>query len=506
MGNTGLPSKDCHLCRRRRVKCDLARPGCLRCKKIGNDCPGYRDLGRLGSNFRILTLDSYPRQKRKRCQNQNAEEEPDQHLLPLTRAAAAAAAAAQKSQLALPLSAPTEPWETHAKALVISQFTILTLRGASVYASFDFLPPLLERADPESTLYQVCNAISSAYFANLARSDSIGLRHRKIYGRALQSLATDVSDVEKQRQDSTLVAVWLLCLYELVVGTTSQESQLEPRGWNTHGNAMIGLLRLRGQNQFQTKTGCQLFQIAYPIIQIQAMQMGRTPPPEAVAWLHAMQTSPTAKKMLFLPAFLYSDLACRICSTIRDLIDQGSHEKMLSSINDIIMACRNLESSIDAVIAQSPASHSQPGPLDDLATGQSVQWLMTQHAANYLAACLFQVYQRSVDLLSEALQGNLSPKNHDVLLCLRESSIERLKHLADRILVSLPLLMPVKAASAGKQVPNLTTWGHALKLLWPLRLIASSANVHGSQRVAARQGLLRMGYEAGIMQAVGTYY
>lgn len=227
------------------------------------------------------------------------------------------------------------------------------------------------------------------------------------------------------------------------------------------------------------------------------------PPPEAVSWLQSMQTSPMARNLLFLPAFLYGDLASRVYGTICDLIDQCSYDKLLESIDDIIIACKPLESSIDTVVTQGPALRSQPGPSDDLVTGQSHEWLMKQHAANYLGACLFQLYQGTVELLSQTLKANGSPKKDTALLCLRESNIERLKHLADRTLVSLALLLPVKAAIADRQGPNIPTWGHALKLLWPLGLISSSAHVHESQRAAANLGLLRIGHEAGIMQAVG---
>ncbi|KAF7595718.1 hypothetical protein BBP40_005162 [Aspergillus hancockii] len=252
-------------------------------------------------------------------------------------------------------------WEVHVKPLVISQFTIVTSQGARVYGSVDFLPQLLEHADTKSTLYAACSAIASAYFANRTRSDSIGFGHRKLYGKALRSLSNDVANVEMQKQDSTLATMWLLCLYELIAGAPAQESKLQPQGWEVHGKAMIGLLQLRGQKQFQTSRGRLLFQLAYQTI-------------------------------------------------------------------------------------------------------------------------------------------------HDELLCLRESSITHLQDIADHVLASLPLLMPAEAASADKQGRNIPTWGHALKLLWPLRLISSSAVVHEEQRAAADLGLLRMGYEAGIMHALGAYH
>ncbi|KAK6531705.1 hypothetical protein TWF694_002881 [Orbilia ellipsospora] len=34
-------SKGCKTCRDRKIKCDETRPGCIRCQKIGKECPGY---------------------------------------------------------------------------------------------------------------------------------------------------------------------------------------------------------------------------------------------------------------------------------------------------------------------------------------------------------------------------------------------------------------------------------------------------------------------------------
>ena len=31
----------CSLCRQRRIKCDESKPGCIRCSRLGRECPGY---------------------------------------------------------------------------------------------------------------------------------------------------------------------------------------------------------------------------------------------------------------------------------------------------------------------------------------------------------------------------------------------------------------------------------------------------------------------------------
>ena len=42
MVNTGKPSEGCVRCRSRRVRCDLTLPGCARCVRLGQPCPGYQ--------------------------------------------------------------------------------------------------------------------------------------------------------------------------------------------------------------------------------------------------------------------------------------------------------------------------------------------------------------------------------------------------------------------------------------------------------------------------------
>ncbi|OMP85933.1 Acriflavine sensitivity control protein acr-2 [Diplodia seriata] len=43
-GQDEPPSKPCHNCRRRRLKCDRTLPGCRKCSKTGQECLGYGKL------------------------------------------------------------------------------------------------------------------------------------------------------------------------------------------------------------------------------------------------------------------------------------------------------------------------------------------------------------------------------------------------------------------------------------------------------------------------------
>ena len=89
----------------------------------------------------------------------------------------------------------------------------------------------------------------------------------------------------------------------------------------------------------------------------------------------------------------------------------------------------------------------------------------------------------------------------------RQVSILQSQVRADRILKTLPIFMPkLSDLPAEEQGARLANWADSLRLLWQIRLIASSPVVLENQKKAAELALLRTGYEVGIMQALGTYY
>lgn len=48
-----------------------------------------------------------------------------------------------------------------------------------------------------------------------------------------------------------------------MLGNLPGEPDRGPVNWYIHSTALVAILRSRGAQQFQTKTGCQLFQLAY---------------------------------------------------------------------------------------------------------------------------------------------------------------------------------------------------------------------------------------------------
>jgi hypothetical protein len=108
-----------------------------------------------------------------------------------------------------------ESWDVHIIPLIVSQFSFPRPGGGRLYGSLECFPHLLQRAETDSVLYLACHAVGYAYLANKSQTPGTKLSHQSRYGKALYALRLALLDPELQKQDSTLLAVWLLGFYEV---------------------------------------------------------------------------------------------------------------------------------------------------------------------------------------------------------------------------------------------------------------------------------------------------
>jgi hypothetical protein len=88
--------------------------------------------------------------------------------------------------------------------------------GGRFYGSLEYFSVILPTVPPESLTRSACDAVGYLYFMHKTPSRDLTTRHQRAYGHALQQLRLAVDHPVAQRQDETLLAVWLLCLYEVV--------------------------------------------------------------------------------------------------------------------------------------------------------------------------------------------------------------------------------------------------------------------------------------------------
>ncbi|PNP38272.1 hypothetical protein TGAMA5MH_09845 [Trichoderma gamsii] len=225
MPNTGRPSRDCHLCRKRRVKCDLARPACHRCIKYGAECPGYRDQQELV--FRNADPTAVKKRKKRTPQTPGVDESPSSAsdtgfstpaLSPngdfmFTPSTDVVLVNGVNCNAVAPLTRPVfQHWTSHSVPIVLN-----------VYSNFDFIQDIYNSYNIDGPLIWAAHLFSRTYVTNLRYPTAISRdahaeTERELggyLGKALNSVNKALSTPDGAFRDDVLATIWLLSNYEV---------------------------------------------------------------------------------------------------------------------------------------------------------------------------------------------------------------------------------------------------------------------------------------------------
>ncbi len=263
MPNTGKPSRDCHLCRARRVKvsfhrvplhvpecaqplgivplgwahvptptladadrlaslqCDLTKPGCLRCTNYGAACPGYRE--EIDLFFHNENATSVVQRKRKKTDKRQATENVTKPGTSIPRERRSPPGSTRRDQFTAvfaPAPAPnfdlqvSRPPRSHSVSIILDRFASL-LQGKKSFGFLDFLPSLFQESPENSCLGLTTELFVKAHMSQISNSTSDEWQIQELYGRTLQSVNSALAHPTESLEDSTMVAVWLLGHYEV---------------------------------------------------------------------------------------------------------------------------------------------------------------------------------------------------------------------------------------------------------------------------------------------------
>lgn len=218
------------------LQCDLTRPGCVRCDKLGRPCPGYREEDEL--LFRNENVASYATNRTKDRRRIQAEPLLTGSDKPSDSSSSSRKGSAFSGSLGIEsmhfeiderefgslLGANTaflplypqiqDPWKRHSITLLLNQFSAI-LEGGRVYWGLDFLPDLYQETSEESCLVLATNVFTRAYIANQSHASTYTNELAQMYGRALTSTNAALADPLRCVQDDTIMAVWLLANHEV---------------------------------------------------------------------------------------------------------------------------------------------------------------------------------------------------------------------------------------------------------------------------------------------------
>lgn len=120
---------------------------------------------------------------------------------------------------------------------------------------FEYLPCLYHVCDATSALPSTLKAVGLASLSLYTSQPELKGRALKFYGEAIAEVNYALQSREAAQRDDVLASIMLLSLYEAL--TLRQTTDTE--AWSTHVHGALSLVALRGQEQFQSKIGLELF-------------------------------------------------------------------------------------------------------------------------------------------------------------------------------------------------------------------------------------------------------
>ncbi|KAF2501588.1 hypothetical protein BU16DRAFT_577706 [Lophium mytilinum] len=229
MGFTGKPSRGCEVCRRRRIKCDEALPGCSHCAKRQIVCPGYR------SQFDVAW----------RNQNFVAEHAVLRRKKAIDKADRDGAARTQVERHAyskIPKSLPQD-YEQYAINFFLSSYILLPKDPGVRRGLLDCLYPVWTQIYSTSPLKPALTAVASCMLEGWSRlrpDISVSLS-RKHYVKGVAALREALEE-NKDIGDDVLLASLMLDMYEEVVSFMTGTRSFSP---HVHGTASLIAQRRR---------------------------------------------------------------------------------------------------------------------------------------------------------------------------------------------------------------------------------------------------------------------
>ncbi|KAF2152681.1 hypothetical protein K461DRAFT_268587 [Myriangium duriaei CBS 260.36] len=297
------PSDGCHLCRKRRIKCDGGRPGCQRCAIYKAKCPGYRtdvDFKFVNDNDAAETKALATRRKSGVSKAQIAKAQRNSAAKsnsssssppsPFTRKSSVVStngtahpaspsstsrtdsiaesdATRSESTWALQtlqrpasdsfISAPPTPaWEDWSISSFLHDWTLPESTTGFGIGFQEFLPDLYSKSSPDVDLSLAVRAASYASFANQHSSPQMMAKARTSYGKALTALNLSLRRPLDAVKDTTIATIILLQIFEHITCDDSLSM-------GNHDSGLRMLLNMRGDSQLDTSQGRGIARIIF---------------------------------------------------------------------------------------------------------------------------------------------------------------------------------------------------------------------------------------------------
>ncbi|KAI1614931.1 hypothetical protein EDD37DRAFT_402492 [Exophiala viscosa] len=236
-------SRGCETCKRRRKKCDEARPVCNRCIKAKRTCLGYKPVSDL--IFRTQRFD-------------RGNNHPIIQQLHTNNGHRVTVAIRRPPVLTL-TEWHTSEFEQTARDSFLQNYCIVPSDPSLSRGYLDGLPRLIEHYGPLSELSRVLTIVAFASYGNKHRRPEVAEKAKILYFELLQSFRSSILNVRTSNIVGSLMTAVLLGLYEIISTHDSTSA-----AHSTHTRGVCALLS-SSHSPFDINTGAQVFQMANPL-------------------------------------------------------------------------------------------------------------------------------------------------------------------------------------------------------------------------------------------------
>ncbi|RXG42572.1 hypothetical protein VDGE_03535 [Verticillium dahliae] len=504
MPNTGKPSRDCHLCRRRRVKCDLGRPSCQRCIKYGTECPGYRNEQDVV--FRNETSHTIRRAKQPASQHSSSESPEGDGLVSSavmilhenSSSASKASSTAPFAQSPSAISSATfaltptllarelkEPWRTHSIPLLIN-----------CYAPVAFFSAIFEKlTSPDEPLIMATHLWARAYLGSCFYAPQDRRETALHLGNTLRSVALAIQDRDKGTSDSTILAVWILGMYELQIGGISGQSSRKS-AWHVHLEGLLSLLRARGKAQFYTPFGRYIFWCVFMTLQTGCLMANEACPPESDEWVGLLEDTRDPDEGWSLLVCRYICKACSLICTIFPIVCEGLFDEARQHYHSLLEQVSALEHECLRWMAQAAPEELAPS------SHTHFFWNIWRSARLKLHNLFFMLANLVLHTPTDRISQSTEIFDSFILEATKGRCLAIVATAAQETIDSIPV-------SLGGRSPEFATatyasWFEGMSQISPLSHVYTTRTVPKHLRNTARLALLAIGKERGILQAFKT--
>lgn len=217
----GVPrSNGCHLCIKRKIKCDQSLPGCGNCARYGAECPGY------DKTFKFVAGKHHVRRRRRQAGLSTSPDDgvvvetpsSDDPSLVLSSRSSSAPIAERGTTTALTIS-PRESRGQFVCALLQNDEITGPANGLAIFV------PWFTRASERLGSNVALDTAMSAFVLHLLgkakEEDNMVHMSRSIYGQSLGLLQRALNHPVQWNSSETLCATMMLCFFEVGFGSLS---------------------------------------------------------------------------------------------------------------------------------------------------------------------------------------------------------------------------------------------------------------------------------------------